>query len=83
MQCALAEIVRTLAPNGRLGLVIGNNSVCGEPLRTDQFVVQCLSALGLKLELHLVDDIKSRGLMTKRNTTASIISREAVMVFVK
>ena len=31
----------------------------------------------------LVDDIKSRGLMIKRNRTASIISRETVLIFEK
>jgi hypothetical protein len=30
-----------------------------------------------------VDDIRSRGLMTKRNKTASVISREWVTVFRK
>jgi hypothetical protein len=37
----------------------------------------------MTLELSLIDHIKSRGLMTKRNQTASVIAREAVLVFRK
>ena len=43
----------------------------------------CFKKYGLSLKLILVDDIKSRGLMTKRNRTASIISRETVLIFEK
>jgi hypothetical protein len=38
---------------------------------------------GLSLELELIDDIRSRGLMTKRNKTAGLITREHILVFQK
>ena len=83
MDAVVGEIIRVLAPGARAALVVGNNQVCGEPLRNDEFLIERFLSRGAKLELHLLDDIKSRGLMTKRNKTASLISRESVLVFRK
>ena len=83
MKNALSEMARVTAKGGHIVLVVGNNLVCGEPLRNDMYVAEVLQELGLKLELNLIDHIKSRGLMTKRNKTASIISLESVLVFSK
>ena len=83
MEQVAKELSRILAPNGRIIFVLGNNQVCGQTLRNDQFMTYCFKRFGLKLKLVLIDDIKSRGLMTKRNKTASIISRETVLVFEK
>lgn len=83
MRQALKEMARVLSPNGRIVIIIGNNQVCGETLRNDEFVREILTGEGLNLELNLIDHIKSRGLMTKRNKTASVISREVVLVFGK
>lgn len=80
---ALEEMARVTMIGGRIVLVIGNNMVCGEPLRNDLFVSGVLEEFGLRLEFGLIDHIKSRGLMTKRNKTASVISRECVLVFSK
>lgn len=81
MRDALTEMARVVSPTGRIVLIVGNNQVCGEPLRNDEFVSEMLGDLGLNRELALLDHIKSRGLMTKRNKTASLISRESVLVF--
>ncbi|WP_367111834.1 DNA adenine methylase [uncultured Psychrobacter sp.] len=83
MEQVAKELSRILAPNGRIIFVLGNNQVCGETLRNDNFITHCFEKYGLKTRLVLRDDIKSRGLMTKRNRTASIISREIVLVFEK
>lgn len=83
MKSALVEMARVTKRNGHIVLVIGNNVVCGEALRNDEFIVNTLEGLGLCLEIGLIDHIKSRGLMTKRNKTASVISRECVLVFRK
>jgi len=83
MESALSEMARVTSKGGRVVLVVGNNQVCSEPLRTDKYVVRVLQELGLNLELSLIDHIKSRGLMTKRNKTASVISLECVLVFSK
>lgn len=83
MREALIEIAKVTAPSGHVVLVIGNNSICNEPLRNDLFATNILTEAGLNLETSLIDHIKSRGLMTKRNKTASLISRESVIVFSK
>ena len=83
MEQVAKELSRIIAPSGRIILILGNNQVCGETLRNDEFMTYCFKKYGLSLKLILVDDIKSRGLMTKRNRTASIISRETVLIFEK
>jgi len=83
MRSAFQEMARVIQPGGHVVLVIGNNQVCGEPLRNDTFSKFIFGEAGLSLELDLIDNIKSRGLMTKRNKTASMISRECVLVFKK
>ncbi|MFX2480922.1 hypothetical protein ACTVPL_08630 [Serratia marcescens] len=83
MKIALCQICSCLRDKGHVVLVTGNNNVCGEVLRNDIFVRAIMESNGLELSLHLIDDIKSRGLMTKRNKTAAMINRETVMVFHK
>lgn len=83
MRLALIEMARVTAKGGKVILVVGNNQVCEESLRNDEFASQVLQEAGMELQLSLIDHIKSRGLMTKRNKTASLISRESVLVFSK
>jgi DNA modification methylase len=83
MQEALDEMIRVLKPNGYLVLVIGNNTVCKQEFMTESYFTEYLQNQGLVLQFKLLDDIKSRGLMTKRNKTADIISREWILVFKK
>lgn len=80
---AVTEMSRVLKPQGRAVIVIGNNQVAGHTLRNDDFLIQAFEKNRVTLEASLIDNIKSRGLMTKRNRTASVISREAVLVFRK
>jgi DNA modification methylase len=83
MQEALIEMVRVLKRGGYVVLIMGNNRVCGEELNTQQYLSDFLTQCGLSLQFKLIEDIRSFGLMTKRNTTADIISREWVLVFKK
>lgn len=83
MRAALTEMHRVLKPGGRLVLVIGNNVVCGNEFMSSEYLGKICKGLGMTLELSLLDAIKSRGLMTKRNKTASVISREWVLLFRK
>ncbi len=83
MREALLEISRVTAHGGHIALIVGNNSICNETLRNDLFAIRILCDAGLQVETSLIDHIKSRGLMTKRNKTASLISRESVVVFSK
>ena len=83
MQQALNESIRVLKTGGTMVLVIGNNTVCGQEFDTQDYLSSYLQKKGLKLKFKLIDSIKSYGLMTKRNKTASRISREWILVFKK
>ncbi|UUW70488.1 hypothetical protein [Pseudomonas oryzihabitans] len=81
MKRSLQEMAKVTCQGGHVVLVLGNNQVCNQVLRNDQFAIDVMRDAGMNLELSLIDHIKSRGLMTKRNRTASVISRESVLVF--
>jgi hypothetical protein len=83
MSAACIAMARSLNAGGYLVLVIGNNTIQGMPFRVSKFLTQILNAAGLVTRLRLIDDIKSRGLMTKRNKTASVITREWVVILEK
>jgi hypothetical protein len=83
MKAVLTEMVRVLAPSGHLALVAGNNMVCGKRFRTAEYLATMAEGLGLERQLVLVDDIRSRGLMTKRNRTADVITQEWVYLLRK
>lgn len=83
MEAAFKEAVKVLKKEGYFVLIVANNKVCGQEFRTKDYLTSIMLKLGMKLELQLIDDIKSYGLMTKRNKTASVITREWVLVFKK
>ncbi|KAA6335626.1 hypothetical protein EZS27_016168 [termite gut metagenome] len=83
MKVALEEAIRVLKNDGYFIIVIGNNKVCDMEFNTQEYLTEYIQDKGLKLQFKLIDDIKSYGLMTKRNKTADIISREWVLVFKK
>ena len=83
MKEVFREIVRVMASGGFLVLVAGDNTISKRRFRTSRHLRAMLSELGLDLRLELVDHIKSRGLMTTRNNTAGLITREWVGVFRK
>ena len=83
MKSAIDESVRVLKTGGYMIIVIGNNTVCGRPFDTQDYLTTYITSKGLRLQFKLIDDIKSYGLMTKRNKTASRISCEWVLVFKK
>ena len=83
MRAALGAAIAALRDGGHLVLVMGNNTVCGKPFRTSDHVASTIKSMGMKQELELIDHIKSRGLMTKRNVTAGMITQEHIHVFSK
>ncbi len=83
MRAAFTESVRVLRPCGYLVLIAANNFVCGKEFMTQRYLQHILEELGLKTRLRLIDAIKSRGLMTRRNATASVITREWALVLEK
>lgn len=83
MRAALSEACDNLQIGGHFVLIIGDNSLCGKPFRTSKYMRALLVENRLRLRLELVDAIRSRGLMTKRNKTAGLISQEHIYVFQK
>ncbi len=83
MKIALDESCRVLKVGGYMVIVIGNNTVCGQNFDTQDYLTTYLESKGMRLQFKLIDDIKSYGLMTKRNKTADMITREWVLVFKK
>ena len=83
MRDSLQETHRVLKTGGHMILVAANNDVCGMKFKTQSYLKTIAEELGFNTKLRLIDDIHSRGLMTKRNKTASIITREWVLLFQK
>lgn len=79
----MQEMSRVLCKNGQLVIIIGNNNVCGSLVRNDLYLIEICKEFGLNLNLFLLDSIKSRGLLTRRHSTASIIADESILVFEK
>lgn len=80
MRDALSELSRVMRHNGSLVLVVGPNLVCGLEFPTPIFLQKIAEQLGFSTQLHLLDSIDSRGLMTKRNRTAGLIQQESVFL---
>jgi len=83
MRTAFIEIVRVMKTDGYFVLVSSANQICGKDFATHKYLCEIATELGLTVILRLVDDIHSRGLMTKRNKTAGIINSEWVYIFKK
>jgi hypothetical protein len=83
MRAALGRIATALKPSGAIVLVAGGNSLCGRDFDTPGYLTDLAAERGLTLEFALVDKIRSRGLMTRRNRSASPISEEVILVLRK
>lgn len=83
MREVIDEVKRLLKTGGYFVLIAANNQISGREFRTQRFLRTIAEEAGFRQVLRLIDDIRSRGLMTKRNKTASVITREWVHVFVK
>ena len=83
MKAALDESYRVLKLGGHMVIIIGNNTVCGLSFDTQDYLTSYLQSKGMQLKFKLIDDIKSYGLMTKRNKTANTITSEWVLVLQK
>lgn len=83
MRAVLSELFRVLKPGGHLVLVVGDNQVCSYPFRSSEYLRAIAESLGFVTRLLLVDLIRSRSLMTKRNKTAAVIHCEWVILLQK
>jgi len=83
MSQAIKESIRVLKSERYMILVAANNRVCGFEFKTQDYLKQIAEQNGMTVVCRLIDDIKSYGLMTKRNKTASIITCEWVLILKK
>ena len=83
MRDAVSEMWRVTKPGGHVVLLCADNLVAGRPLRTSAYLAALFEEAGFRRCLCLVDSIRSRVLMTKRNRTAGVISREWVYLLNK
>ena len=83
MYDALSKITKALRPGGHVVLILGNNFVCGSVFRNDNYLAEMCRILGLQVRLRLVDRIRSRGLIMKRNGAPSFIADECILVLQK
>lgn len=80
MRKSLIEIHNALKVGGSLVLVASNNQIAGRNFPTAKYLKVLCENIGFVSKFVLVDEISSRGLMTKRNKTAGIITREYVLL---
>lgn len=81
MEEALGSISRTLRPGGHVVLVLGDNGFSGHRVPTHKHVDEIASKMGLRRKLVVVDEIRSRALLTKRNSGMQAIMSEYVYVY--
>ena len=72
MKQSIEHMYDVCRPGATLILVVGDNAVVGEEFPTSRYIREIAHHAGFELVFELVDDIRSRGLMTKRNATAGI-----------
>ncbi|MBE9128317.1 hypothetical protein IQ258_19645 [Coleofasciculus sp. LEGE 07081] len=80
---SLENAITALKPGGYAIVIIGNTTACDQLIEIDRALKFIMKSLNADVELHLIDEIKSRGLITKRNKTAGIITQEHIIVFKK
>lgn len=83
MRESMKEISRVLKDGKFLILIAGESTISGIPFPTPDFLASMAQEFGLIPRLSLVDTIRSRSLMTKRNQTAGRIDTEAILLFQK
>ena len=83
MRESIEEVWKILKSGGYFVLIAANNQICRREFQTQRYLRMIAEETGFRTVLRLIDHIRSRGLMTKRNKTAGMITREWVFVFVK
>jgi len=84
MRLVMTEVYRVLKPGGYFVLVIGDNTVCGHVVENHSILAEIAQEdIGFYLKAVLVDEIRSRGLITKRHETAGVIADEWVLMLKK
>jgi DNA modification methylase len=83
MRAVFIETHRVMKKGSKFVLVTGDNQVCGSPFTTTRYLREIAKQTGFSIDAKMRDTIKSRGLMTKRNRTSSVIPVEELTVLRK
>ena len=77
------ECYRLLKNNGFMILVVGNNKICNLTVNTSQLLIELAIKSSFEVVFVLRDEIKGRGMITKRHGTGGLIKDEFVIVLKK
>jgi DNA modification methylase len=80
---AMQEMHRVLRPDAYAVIVIGNNTVLKKKVNTYNLLTDLSSSIGFKEVLVLKDDIKGRGMITRRHNSGGLIKDEYIIVLKK
>jgi DNA modification methylase len=83
MKQAMVELHRVLKDESYAILVVGNNKVLGKNVDTYRFLIDLAIHSGFKLILILKDEIRERGMITKRHDSGGLIKEEFIVVLKK
>jgi DNA modification methylase len=83
MMLSMKKIYDLLIDDGFAVIILGNSRVVGTEFLTSDYIYLLAKQIGFKTHLRINDDIKSWGLMTKRNKTASVINSEQILLLQK
>lgn len=83
MKKVIIEMHRVLLDEGHAILVLGNNKVLGRPVHTYKHLIDIAIDTGFKVKLVLRDEIRGRGMITKRHNTGGLIKKEFIVVLMK
>jgi hypothetical protein len=73
------ELARVLRPNGNAFVTFGTDRMSGFDVKCAEIFAHAAAAAGLRHVATLIDKIPSRGMITKRHSTAATISEEHVV----
>ncbi len=83
MQKALSEMFRILKNHAYVALVVGNNVVLKKNVETYRLLMEVAELVGFTTVLILKDDIRGRGMITKRHNTGGLIKEEYIIILKK
>lgn len=83
MQKAIFEMYRVLKNDAYAVLVVGNNTVLKRKVDTYRLLIDLAVLVGFREVLILKDDIKGRGMITKRHNSGGLIKEEYVILLKK
>lgn len=73
------ELARVLRPNGNAFVTFGTDRISGFDVKCAEIFARVAGAAGLRHVATLIDKIPSRGMITKRHSTAATIPEEHVV----